>query len=446
MCKKVEKLFKLMLLFLIFITLTSPISAFANDTESSSSLKYYIGSVVNTGKNNGYSESHMLDEDDPHYGWTLGNFFVEGYTSTVTDKDNNPIFLKNVGDKVGLYFNLEQDINKLNGQTQLTISEDKNGYDKIFGVQKQNFGRGTLIIRHTDYQNKTGESVVYTNYLEAKATQGADTKVELFEEGDYEITLDYEIKNNPRKVLGVSIFPSYTNYRISFKFSVRNGNCMVYPFDVATGDELTNTSITESGFRLDLAKSRYLDTNIKKEVLKEGANGLTEDTRYNQPAKDGNEYTEEGIYTITVTNRYTEEQTVKKIYVGTNDLLKAYVTTGLSIQEIEKQIANGARINSNGTILLSTGNVIKENQGLYTEDEVTTNNIQVDTKVDTDGTEMNTITQSGHNSLVPIIVLCAIGTFIIVIVVFQKKKKKRKRIGNKSLIKTPDNCFKDEEE
>ena len=33
---------------------------------------------------------------------------------------------------------------------------------------------------------------------------------------------------------------------------------------------------------------------------------------------DGEKYTDEGIYTITVSNPYTEEKTVKKIYVGTN--------------------------------------------------------------------------------------------------------------------------------
>lgn len=116
MYKKLKNLNKVILLIITFTTLILPISPLAKDKEASNSLRYYIGSVVNTGKDTGYSESNMLDEDDPHYGWTIGDFFVEGYTSTSTDKDNNPIFLKNVGDKVGLYFNLEQDINKLNGQ------------------------------------------------------------------------------------------------------------------------------------------------------------------------------------------------------------------------------------------------------------------------------------------------------------------------------------------
>lgn len=75
--------------------------------------------------------------------------------------------------------------------------------------------------------------------------------------------------------------------------------------NVATGDELTNSTMTENGFRLDLAKSRYLKVNIKREMLKDSADGLVEDTRFNGPARDGAEYTEEGIYTITVSNEYT---------------------------------------------------------------------------------------------------------------------------------------------
>ena len=51
---------------------------------------------------------------------------------------------------------------------------------------------------------------------------------------------------------------------------------MVFPFDVTTGAELTNTAFTENGFYLDLAKSRYLDIDIQREVLMEGVDGLTE--------------------------------------------------------------------------------------------------------------------------------------------------------------------------
>ena len=212
-------------------------------------------------------------------------------------------------------------------------------------------GRGTLIIRHTDYQNHAGDPVIYTNYLSASAIEGAAVAVKLCEEGDYEVALDYEIRKDNVDIFGWNPFPSYYNYRIFFRFSVRNGNCMVYPFDVATGAELTNSSITENGFYLDLAQSKYLNIDIKKEIRKEGATGLTEDVRFNKPAKDGEQYTDEGIYTITVSNIYTNQTTTKIIYVGTDNVLKAHVTTGLPIEDIEYQLSMGATVDEDGTLI-----------------------------------------------------------------------------------------------
>ena len=55
-------------------------------------------------------------------------------------------------------------------------------------------------------------------------------------------------------------------------------------------------------------------------------------------------YTDEGIYVITVSNVYTNQTTTKLIYVGTDDVLKAHVTTGLSIGNIESQLAAGATV------------------------------------------------------------------------------------------------------
>ena len=308
---------------------------------------YSLGSKVRVENFDGYSGEETIDKEDVHYGWELGNFFVSGYTDEVAGSDGTMVFLKNVGDKVTLWFNLNENINGLNGQDNLSITADADGYDQYFETPKMNFGRGVLIIRYTDHNNVKAEPTIYTNYLEANATVGADTKVQLFEEGDYEVALDYEITND-------QLIETVGHYRIFFKFSVRNGNCMVYPFDVATGSELTNSSMTENGFRLDLAKSRYLKVNIKREVLKDSAVGLVEDTRFNGPAKDGAEYTDEGIYTITVHNEYTNQFTVKKIYVGTNNILRAYMTTGLSIPEINDLVAQGATISDDGTIQLAS--------------------------------------------------------------------------------------------
>lgn len=317
----------------------------ANDTgeaEPSNTLRYSLGTVVKSDK--GYSQSEKINSKDVHYGWTLGNFFVSGYTANTKMDDGRPVFIKNLGDTVTLWFNLQQDINGLNGNTKLSIYDNNEGYDEKFQIKKTDFGRGTLIVRYTDYENVAHDPIVYTNYLEANTSLNANTKVQLFDEGDYEVSLDYEIVED-------KVLDTYSHYCISFKFSVRNGNCMVYPFDAKTGAELTNTAVTSNGFYLDLAKSRYLTINITREVLKDGANGLTEDTRFNRPAKDGDKYTDEGIYTITVQNKYTSGQpTTKKIYVGSNDILRAYMVTGKTIAEINELVSQGATINSDGTI------------------------------------------------------------------------------------------------
>ena len=319
--------------------------------QSVNETKRYLGEAVNAGHDTGYSLNQKIKDDDPHFGWKLGSFYVDGYTRVTENKTGDPVFLKTVGDTVTLWFELVQDIDKLNGNDKLLINDDKNGYDEYFGIEKTDFGRGTLIVRHTDYRNSVSNPIIYTNYLAATATKDAAVEVKLCEEGDYEVALNYEIRKNNMNIFGWNPLPTYNDYRIFFRFSVRNGNCVVYPFDVATGAELTNSSITENGFYLDLARSRYLNIDIKKEIRRTGAEGLTEDTRFNKPAKDGEAYTDEGIYTITVSNLYTNQTTTKIIYVGTDSVLKAHVVTGLSIGDIESQLAVGASIADDGTLI-----------------------------------------------------------------------------------------------
>lgn len=295
------------------------------------SIYYFSAESVNTGVDTGYSKSEPISGNDKHFGWRLGRFFTSGFTRVSTYDANQPVFIKTLGDSVTLWFDLEQNIDALNGNTNLSINEDSNGYNQYFGIPKTNFGRGTLIVRHTNYQNSKDDPQIYTDYLLAKGTSGADTKVVLHEEGDYEIVLDYEVQDNDLK----HITSKYGNYQISLNFSVRNGNCMIYPFDVLTGAELQNTTTTENGFYLDLARSRYLDIDVKRSVIVEGPAGMIEDERFNRPAKDGDQYTAEGIYTISVSNRYTGESTTKTIFVGSKQLLQEYIANGFSIDRLK---------------------------------------------------------------------------------------------------------------
>lgn len=323
--------------------------AYINSDEQNSNMTsepYCFDKRVRVADFEKYFGEQPITEDDPHKDWTLGQFYIGGYTDDVADADGNIVFLKNVGDQITLWFTLNENINSLRGNKNLSITADNDGYDQYFEKGPMDFGRGVLFVKETDRNNNT-RITTYANFLEANATVGADTKVKLFEEGDYEIALDYEITDD-------QLIDKVYHYRISFRFSVRNGNCMVYLFDKQTGSELSNSAMTENGFRLDLAKSQYLHVTIKREVLKDSADGLVEDTRFNGVANDGAEFVEEGIYTITATNDYVKEPTVKRIYVGTNNVLRAHMTTGLSIPEINNLIVQGATISDDGTIHLAS--------------------------------------------------------------------------------------------
>lgn len=379
---------------------------------------YRLGTKTKADKFNGYFGEKLINKGDMHYGWDLGNFFVSGYTDEIADTDGTMVFLKNVGDKVTLWFKLKQNIDGLNGKENLFITADTEGYDQHLETPKMNFGRGALIIRYTDHNNIKAEPAIYTNYLEANAIIGADTKVQLFEEGDYEVALNYEITSD-------ELIDKIGHYRIFFKFSVRNGNCMVYPFDVATGSELTNSSMTEKGFRLDLAKSRYLKINLKRERLTDSAEGLVEDIRFNGPARDGEEYTDEGIYTITVSNKYTNQFTVKKIYVGTNNILRAYMTTGLSIPEINNLVAEGATISDDGVIRLASVDLTDEKPE---PDETEPTKLQTLDVPVSDEVEIEPQTENYGEKPFPIAVFIGISSCIIIVVAMRVVKKKKKYI------------------
>lgn len=342
-------------LTLAFILLSSLCSAVQAEE-----LRYYMGDQpLNARKDSGYTGTDPIDSRDIHYGWTLGRFYVTGYTRGPDSLEGGtPVFLKNAGDTVALWFRLDQNLNALNGDSTLTLIDDSVGFDGHFGTEKTDFGRGTLIIRHTDHQNQPGEPIIYTDYLSA-LTKGADVQVELFEEGDYEVALDYSVKYAPLSVWGTEIFPEVEDYRIYFRFSVRNGNCMVFPFDLSTGAELSNMSSTEAGFSLDLARSRYLDIQVKRTVMTDSPEGPVADVRFNSPARDGEEYTQEGIYTITVTNRYTYEQTEKIIYVGSRENLISYADSGVFPKELTRELSAAAGLQPEALVPQSPDRPVK---------------------------------------------------------------------------------------
>ncbi len=283
---------------------------------------WFFETVIRTDTDKGYAGTKKIDVSDPHFGWRLGRFDIDGFTEYNLDENGNPVFIKMVGDQIALRFLLEQDIACLDGRTNVVIEEDKNGYDQYFGVKKTNFGRGTLITRQISHENYTYDPQVYTDYLAGVAAD-AETSIKLFEEGDYEVALDYEIRSPG--ALGIAV---YTDYRMTFRFSVRNGNSMDFLFDLGTGAEIGNDSYTENGFRIDLARSKYLKVNVERRSLTVRDGRVVEDTRMNGAAQDGKEYMTPGVYIITVTNTYSGAVTEKRVFVGPDDLIRAYYEAG----------------------------------------------------------------------------------------------------------------------
>jgi hypothetical protein len=123
--KKLNKVFCFLLAMIFTMILTAPpTESLAADTQ-----QFFFNTTVNTGRNNGYSGQNPLERNDIHYGWRLGSFVISGYTRVVFDEQGNPVFLKNLGDRITLSFLLEQDIDNLNGNNRLSINEDKSGFD-----------------------------------------------------------------------------------------------------------------------------------------------------------------------------------------------------------------------------------------------------------------------------------------------------------------------------
>lgn len=421
--KRYYRVAVMLMLAMLFVAMF-PVASFAAEDG------YHLGagSLVNAGKDTGYAEANPIDKDDPHWDWSLGTFYLSDYTRQIEDENGKPLFLKNAGNTVSLWFELEQDINCLNGDEKLTIAEDGNGYDQQLGVTQQDFGRGMLIVKYTDYLNNSTVTT-YRDFLAAKASTTANTEISVLEEGDYEVALDYEIRETRLDLFGWEPLPAYHNYRISFKFSVRNGNTMIFPRDVKTGAELTNGAITEHGFTLDLAKSRYLNIDIKKEILQEGTTGLVEDIRFNKPAQDGSQYTDEGIYIITVTNRYTNQQTTKMIYVGTNDILKAYVVTGLSLQDIQNQVAAGAVIAEDGTLIAANDSPAHSEPS---QPERSDGTLPADEPPATpDPSEMPTGAETSDDMDIPVLsVACGAGLVLLMaVLVFVLRRKKKSALS-----------------
>lgn len=172
---------------------------------------YEYSTTMRVDSSNGFNNAKLMESDDPHIDWNVGSFYINGFTR-VTDEEI-PVFLKTPKDKTVLWFKLDQDINKCNGNNDIKVDYTKTGSDIEFVTPTINdWGKGTLIVRKKDRNNKT-ERQIYTNYLEATATIGANNRIDLYEEGDYEVALDYQLHYDKPSVFGTKAAKTLS-YRI----------------------------------------------------------------------------------------------------------------------------------------------------------------------------------------------------------------------------------------
>lgn len=187
-----------------------------------------------------------------------------------------------------------------------------------------------------------------------------------------------------------------------------------------------------------MARSRYLKINVTRSVISEKDGLIKLDQRFDRPANETDVYTEEGIYTFTVSNEYTNREMTKTIYVGKNDLYKLLKMNNNSVDEINQKLSEGYSIGENGELIepvIETEPPVTETEVVETtvmenetsiasnpevsdeqaeSEEVTQEEECVDTFSETD------IIEQPRNMSVPIIAVC---TAVIAAVAFIKIKK-----------------------
>ena len=379
----------------------------------------------------GFVTEERIEKDDPHYGWGLGTFYITGFTDVIKESDGTPVFLKNVGDELILGFDLTKNIDKLGKNKDCKINEDSNGHDKRFEVVQTNFGRGCLIVSETDYKNTTHKPVIYSDYLTAVKNKTANTKVKPFAEGDYVVALDYELQSP-----GFLGTPAYSDFSVSFKFKIRNSNCMVFFYNAGENkDEITNGAVAEEGFRIDYKNSYFLTVTVKKDIIVDNDGIKTLDTRFNRAASDGAEYKEEGLYTITVSNKYTNETTTKMISVGRNKILNVYAAHNGMIDpnEIAKKIDQGVEINDQWMLVLPEAKA----EDAYND---------MGTNYDGFRTVESTETNTNNRGFITPLNTSIFALAVIVLIILLKNKEKRKNEKAEQTNPSNDNDDDSEEE
>lgn len=309
-----KKILSLIISFILLFTSTLCANAGANLKVKNNGNKFIYKNFYRTPDEGGFNKKISMNTNSYHLGWELGQFVLDGYTQKIKGKDGIYTFEKNAGDNISLYFDLFENINKLNGNKKLIIDKLDQDTDIDYNLKESNYGKGLLIIKKKDLNTSCSEPVkIYKNFLKKK---DKNRKIELKEEADYEISLDY-------RVTETSFIDTSENYKIKFKFRIINSNTTIYPKDLNTGLDLTNDSSTENGFYVDFAGAKGLEVYVKHKIINQDKDNWH--ILSNEAVKDKQEFCEDGCYEIKVINNSTNaDPTYYNVYVGKDNILKDF--------------------------------------------------------------------------------------------------------------------------
>ena len=168
---------KIYFVLFLFVMLLVPILNVETEEKT-----IYDGSNVQKTDNN-YDNAEQVKVGDRQQGWTLGDFIVSDYSSHLSDSSGNDIFLKKIGDKITLSFDLQQNIKKLNNNDNFQIASIKNANLVNPTLKGKINGLGTLVVQMKEPSGKLEKAKVYKNYLSG-VNKNANTEVITLEEGD----------------------------------------------------------------------------------------------------------------------------------------------------------------------------------------------------------------------------------------------------------------------
>lgn len=166
-----------------------------------------------------------------------------------------------------------------------------------------------------------------------------------------------------------------------------------------------------------------------------GSSGLLiEDVRFDRAAKDGDQFTDEGMYTIVVTNESTNESLTKIIYVGDDPYLTALSNSGYTIEALNKRLALGAVISEDGTIIESgesdalneetEESVEVSDAGYVVSDETAEEEVSANT-AETEPTDEEE--ENGYDSMIIVLIggitVVAVIVVVLIIVIIRQRRK-----------------------